>query len=172
MKTILPVVIALALGITLLAGCGNAQSCPKIGDKAPDFTLTSMDGKNVSLSSFAGKPVIINTWDIDCIRCKEEMPYFQDLYSIYFKDRIAFVSIDTGSDNTGSIKDFLVKNGYTFTVCQDYGNKVFKPKLCLPVGNPCTIFIDTKGIIKNVKIGNYTDKSQLESEIKKFIDQL
>jgi hypothetical protein len=33
-----------------------------VGRKAPDFTLTSLDGKKVSLSGFRGKPVLLNFW--------------------------------------------------------------------------------------------------------------
>ncbi|MCX6004853.1 MAG: TlpA disulfide reductase family protein, partial [Chloroflexi bacterium] len=144
-------------------------ACPKVGDKAPDFTLSSIDGKTISLNSYAGKSIVINTWDLDCPRCREEMPFFQDLYNKYFQNQAVFISINTGSDNTGSIKDYLKQNSYTFGVLQDYGSKVFKSKYCFTGGNPYTVFVDSNGIIKDIKIGSFVTKQDLENKIVSLI---
>jgi peroxiredoxin len=170
MKSVLPIILTVLFAATLLAGCGTpAPACPKIGDRAPDFTLSGIDGKNVSLNNFTGKPVVINTWDVACIRCKEEMPFFQKLYDQYAQDRVIFLSIDTGRDSTSSIKDYLKQNNFTFNVLQDYGNKVFKPKYCFVEGNPCTVFIDADGIIKYIKIGSFATKQELDNTVLSLI---
>jgi peroxiredoxin len=170
MKSFTLLMLATAVIISMLAGCGTTQqACPKIGDKAPDFTLTTLDSKNISLSGFAGKPVVINTWDLDCKACKEEMPFFQELYAEYFQDKVVFISIDTGNDNTASIKDYLKKNNYTFSVSQDYGGKLFKPKYCFLSANPYTVFIDANGIINHIQPGSFATKQELENRIVNLI---
>ena len=166
MRSFMPTLLAIAVIISVLAGCGTPQqACPKIGDKAPDFTLTTLDGKNISLSSFAGKPVVINTWSISCIRCKEEMPYFQDVLVNSSQKNVAFISVNT-MDNTADVKKFLSDNKYTFTVVSDMYRKIVNSTFCFPSsgprsGDPYTIFIDGNGIVKNIVIGGFSNKEEL-----------
>ncbi|MBN1691662.1 MAG: TlpA family protein disulfide reductase [Dehalococcoidia bacterium] len=172
MKFALPVTLTALFCAVLLSGCSApTATCPKIGDKAPDFTLSSIDGREVSLNSYAGKAVIINTWDVDCAHCDEEMPFFQELYDKYTDDQLVFLSIDTGYDSTSSIKEYLKKNNYTFSVLQDYGGKVLKPKYCFTGGNPYTVFIDSNGIIKHIQPGSFPTQKELDNVVQSLIEQ-
>ena len=166
MRFFITTVMAIAIFISVLAGCGTPQqACPKIGDKAPDFTLTGIDSKSVSLSSFAGKPVVINTWSISCIRCKEEMPFFQDVMVNSGQKNVVFISVNT-MDNTADVKKFLSDNKYTFNVVSDMYRKSVNSTFCFPSsgprsGDPYTIFIDSKGLVKNIVIGGFSNKEEL-----------
>jgi len=166
MRFFLPILLAITVIMSVLVGCGTPQqACPKIGDKAPDFTLTTLDGKNIGLSSFAGKPVVINTWSINCIRCKEEMPFFQDVLVNSGQKNVAFISVNT-MDNTADVKKFLSDNKYTFNVVSDMYRKAVNSTFCFPKsgprsGDPYTIFVDSNGIIKNMVIGGFSNKEEL-----------
>ena len=167
MRSFIPALLVIAVVISMFAGCGAPQqACPKIGDKAPDFTLTTLDGKSISLSSFAGKPVVINTWSISCIRCKEEMPFFQDvMVGSGQKNETIFLSVNT-MDNTADVKKFLSDNKYTFNVVSDMYRKAVNSAFCFPSsgprsGDPYTIFIDSKGLVKNIVIGGFSNKEEL-----------
>ena len=166
MRFFITTVMAIAIFISVLAGCGTPQqACPKIGDKAPDFTLTGIDSKSVSLSSFAGKPVVINTWSISCIRCKEEMPFFQDVMVNSGQKNVVFISVNT-MDNTADVKKFLSDNKYTFNVVSDMYRKSVNSTFCFPSsgprsGDPYTIFIDSKGLVKNIVIGGFSNKEEV-----------
>ena len=54
----------------------NWKQCPWSGrgSIAPDFTLKSLDGREVSLSDFRGSVVFLNFWRTDCVPCAAEMP--------------------------------------------------------------------------------------------------
>ncbi|MEW9034144.1 MAG: redoxin domain-containing protein, partial [Planifilum fimeticola] len=52
----------------------------EIGQTAPDFELTTLDGKTVRLSEFRGKGVLINFWASWCKPCRDEMPAIQRVY--------------------------------------------------------------------------------------------
>src|SRR5215472_9797686 len=62
---------------------GGPDSLDPAGKTAPDFTLQTLDGKNVSLSSFRGKGVLLNFWATWCGPCKIEMPWFVELQKEY-----------------------------------------------------------------------------------------
>ena len=170
MKSLIPVIIAMALFILPMAGCGTPQSnCPKIGDKAPDFSFIGMDGKTVNLSDFAGKPVIVNTWNLNCIECKHEMPFFQDVYTQYKAKGLILLSVNTLDGIGTSTKDFLSKNGYTFTVLYDKNQDIYKKFCCPKCADPYTFFIGADGTMKSFKIGSFASKDELMIEVNKIL---
>jgi len=165
MRQTLLAILAIIIALPVMAGCGSTQACPKIGDKAPDLTLPGIDGKNISLSSFSGKPVIINTWSASCIECKREMPYFKDIYNQYSPSGLVFLSVNT-ADSADAVKDFMSKNGYNFTILFDYKYEIYKKFCCPKNADPNTFFIGTDGSIKGIKIGGFTSKAEIDSIIK------
>jgi peroxiredoxin len=170
MKSFLPIILALAIMIIPIAGCGTPQTaCPKIGNKAPEITFIGMDGKNVNLSDYAGKPVILNTWNLSCIECKHEMPFFQEVYSQCKEKGLVLLSINTLDGTGNSTKDFLSKNNYTFTVLYDKNQDIYKRFCCPKNADPYTIFIGTDGTIKGFKIGGFTSKDELMTEVNKIL---
>jgi cytochrome c biogenesis protein CcmG, thiol:disulfide interchange protein DsbE len=62
-------------------------------DKAPNFTLEDIDGNTVSLSDFAGKTVVVNSWATWCPFCVDEIPDFVSLQK-EFGDEIVVIAID------------------------------------------------------------------------------
>jgi peroxiredoxin len=69
--------------------------------KAPDFELTGIDGKPVTLSRFKGKVVLLDFWATWCPPCREEIPGFVELQKRYGKQGLAVVglSLDRGGRN-------------------------------------------------------------------------
>jgi thiol-disulfide isomerase/thioredoxin len=83
-------------------------------DPAPAFTLTSLDGKEVSLSDFGGEWVIVNFWATWCPPCVSEMPYLQTL-----ADRGLNVLGINMVETPDVVKPFLLKYGISFPVLMD-----------------------------------------------------
>jgi peroxiredoxin Q/BCP len=54
--------LALGIGLVLVVGSGTAKAEPKVGDKAPPFTLQGSDGKTYSLEDFKGKSAVVIAW--------------------------------------------------------------------------------------------------------------
>ena len=102
-----------------------AETLKKAGFDVParevmseDFTLESLDGRKVSLSSFKGKVVLLSFWATWCGPCKEEMPGMQALYEKLRGRGFEVVAVDMMEDKA-TVAKFVKTSGYTFPVLLD-----------------------------------------------------
>ena len=86
------------------------------GRRAPDFELTSLDGKRVKLSDFRGKAVLLNFWATWCSPCKVEMPWFVDLQKKYGNDGLVVVGVAMDDTDTPKIAEFASEMGVNYPV--------------------------------------------------------
>jgi peroxiredoxin len=135
-----------------------------MGKSAPDFTLQDIDGKNVTLSDFRGKTVIVNFWATWCGPCQFETPFFQALHNEQASKGVVILAIDIKESLT-TVKNSANSKGMTFPILLDTDAKVAE-KYCLPSVLPITLFVNTEGIIKARKIGAFSSKTELESMLK------
>lgn len=94
----------------------NAATTP-----APDFTMTTSEGKTLHLSDFKGRPVLLNFWASWCGPCASEMPAIQAAYEQY-GDQIQFVAVNMtgmGGETETSALSLIQQNNYTFPVYFD-----------------------------------------------------
>jgi peroxiredoxin len=84
----------------------------------PDFTLTGLDGKKVSLKDFRGKVVFLNFWATWCVPCREEMPAMQRLYN-EFKDKNFVVLAVNVKDRRQDALNFLKELKITYPIAFD-----------------------------------------------------
>ena len=91
---------------------------------APDFTVYDIEGNEVKLSDYRGRPIVLNFWARDCIYCTREMPDFEAAYKKY-GDRVVFLMVCfTGFSGKGIDyeQEYITDNGYTFPVYFDTKN--------------------------------------------------
>ena len=83
--------------------------------EAPPFSLRSLDGKQVSLSEFKGKPVLITFWATWCDTCKEEMPLL-DKFSAGKRDQLAFLLIVIDGERKKAAQKIVTEKKITLPV--------------------------------------------------------
>ena len=112
---------------------------------APDFVMTDINGTQVYLSDFIGKPIVLNFWASWCGPCKMEMPDFNEKYAELGEDiHFLIVNMTDGSRETVDVaKEFIEKQGYTFPV---YFDTEMDAAITYGVTSlPTTYFIDAEG---------------------------
>ncbi|WP_343051098.1 redoxin domain-containing protein [Paraliobacillus salinarum] len=121
-----------------------------VGNTAPDFTLETLSGDQVSLSDYRGKKVMLNFWATWCPPCRAEMPAMQNFYTDNDVEVLAvnLISTETAKQD---VVDFVDSFGLTFSILLDEGNQVALAYGIRPI--PTTYMIDTNGVIQKKSFG-------------------
>jgi len=127
---------------------------PAIGHPAPDFTLPTLAGGQVTLSDLAGQPVVLNFWASWCGPCRAEMPELQRLHDRLGEAGMAVLGVNQG-ESPDTAAAFLEKLGLSFPVALDQRTGVSQQYLVNSL--PTTFFIDREGVIRSTFIGPMSD---------------
>jgi peroxiredoxin len=132
-------------------------------NEALDFTLPTLTGANITLSELKGTPVVLNFWSTCCPYCRQQLPYFDDVAQ-QSEGVIKVIAINI-YDSASEIQDFFGDYKPTMTIALDSNREVFTD-YSLAYNNargsiPFTLFIDSEGIVKYVKIGAFASEAEL-----------
>ena len=140
---------------------GNAE-VPLVGRPAPDFTLTTWDGKSIQLSALKGKVVVLNFWASWCGPCNEEEPILEHTWQQYQADGVMVIGVDY-QDQQGAAQQFLQQHSITYPTAPDASGAVSQ---AYGVDNiPVTIFIDRSGVVQRGILGQFKSEQQLDADL-------
>ncbi|MFP3510171.1 redoxin domain-containing protein [Peribacillus sp. SIMBA_075] len=155
-KIIASVVLLSLITIAIVQAMDNEPRGVKIGAKAPDFTLKTLDGKQVELSDYKGKKVMLNFWATWCPPCKKEMPDMEK-YTQQAGDDVVILAVNIDPEN--DVQGFVEDNGISFTIPLDSQSAKEAVNDRYKISSiPTTYFIDKEGIIRNKVISAMTLK--------------
>ncbi len=136
------------------------------GQAAPEFELTSLDGKRVKLSDFRGKAVLLNFWATWCEPCKVEMPWFVELQKKYGNDGLVVLGVAMDDTETSKIAQFASEMGVNYPVLlgtdqvsEDYGNVQYLPT---------SFYIDREGKLVGKGTG-LLGRDEIEQNVQKAL---
>jgi thiol-disulfide isomerase/thioredoxin len=118
-------IVAVLLCPLLLSGCSSdAPKAPDsgpvaVGQPAPDFTLTDLQGRSTTLSQLRGKVVIVNFWASWCPPCRAEMPSMEQLHRELSGQGLVMLAINIEQDGRRTVPQFLAANPHSFPVLLD-----------------------------------------------------
>ena len=138
-----------------------------IGNVAPDFELPTLDGKNLKLSDFRGKAVLLNFWATYCGPCKIEMPWFVELQKEYGPQGFQIVGVANDDASTEDIAKFAKEMGinYPILIGKDSVSDSYNISVL-----PTTFFLDRDGKLIAREFG-LQSRSVFVDHIKKAMSQ-
>jgi len=135
--------------VVFVAGTGYLTFRTHDGQPLPDLAFTSVEGKEVQLASFVGKPTVVNLWATWCPPCVREMPVFQTAQAE--RPDVHFVFLNQG-EAAHVVRRWLHQQALTLgNVLIDeprQASAVFKQQ-----GYPTTLFFDARGRLVSRRIG-------------------
>jgi cytochrome c biogenesis protein CcmG/thiol:disulfide interchange protein DsbE len=128
---------------------------------APDFTLTDLSGRTVSLSQFRGKVLLLDFWAVECAGCKVEIPWYIAFDKTYRDKGLALIGIDMYGESPDVVKTFMEREHMNYPVA--IGNDALGERFHVEA-MPLTLLIDRTGRIALSHAG-IVDKTQFEKDI-------
>lgn len=131
-----------------------------------DFTMKDLDGKEVSLTSFKGKVILLNFWATWCGPCKAEIPGFVELQSTYRNDLVVVgYSVD---DTAPQARTFANQFKMNYPILLGEGREDVQDAFGPIWGIPASFIISREGKVCKKHLG-IAPKAVFEKEIKALL---
>lgn len=120
------------------------------GKLAPDFEITTTDGRRIRLSDLRGRPVVVNFHALWCTSCLVELPELKAIQEARGLDTFAVLAVNTGETKARALEfvDFL-EAPFTFGLDTNLAvSDAYRVR-----GLPASVFIDAEGVVRVVYAG-------------------
>jgi peroxiredoxin len=137
--------------------------------QAPDFKLTDINGKTISLSDYKGKVLFLNFWATWCPPCRAEIPDFVEAYGQEKAKGLEILGVSLDTKGKDVVAAFVEKYKINYPIVLETRKTIEQLIADYEPGQfiPTTIVIDKHGRIRNKKVG------QMDKEtILKYFQQL
>jgi len=154
------ITITLFLSLLSLWGC-QKEPAVKIGDVAPDFTLPTLNGQNITLSHFKGKDIFLLFWTQGCVFCQtRNIVIVNDIYLKGQHTGLVVFTINI-AESKGEVSEFIRQKGLIYPVLMDRDASVSRKKFDVYVV-PTLFIIGKDGVIKEKVYGYLTEQALLD----------
>jgi cytochrome c biogenesis protein CcmG/thiol:disulfide interchange protein DsbE len=147
------------LGFALIR---SQQGPINVGDRIPDFSLTTFEGQTYHTADLRGQVILINFWASWCVPCEEEAAELEQAHR-EFRDRgVVFLGVNY-VDTEPEALAYLDRFGITYANGPDLGTEIsqsFRMR-----GVPETYVVDSRGVLVSRKIGPYSSLEEIEAVI-------
>lgn len=151
---------AIALFTLLLIGMvGFLWLSPGGGARqAPMVSMTTLDGKTVSISDYQGRPILVTFWATTCPGCIKEMPHLVELYEEFGPRGFEVLGIAMAYDEPSHVRETVTRRSLPYTIIHDTEGRAAKAFGDVRL-TPTSFLISPDGRIVQEKLGelNMTD---------------
>jgi cytochrome c biogenesis protein CcmG/thiol:disulfide interchange protein DsbE len=156
------------LGLLAVGLLRNQEGPVTVGERAPDFTLTTFDGEQIRLDDLDGKVVVLNFWASWCKPCEEEAAELEAAWRYYQPGGdVIFLGVDYVDTETEA-SAYLEKFDVTYPNGPDLRTQISQAYRIR--GVPETYIIGKEGRLANFKISPFTSLAEIKSMIDPLLD--
>ena len=158
------VVLAFALLVVFMALIGwglkrSMRGAIVVGDRVPEFSMTTFDGQTIKTSDFAGKVIVVNFWASWCKPCEQEARELEQAYQYYKKSGdVVFLGLAYVDTEPNSLA-YLERFGVTYPNGPDLATQV--SQMFRVRGVPETFIIDRQGKLAYFKAGPFLSLDEI-----------
>jgi cytochrome c biogenesis protein CcmG, thiol:disulfide interchange protein DsbE len=158
------------LGLLFLGLLRSQRGQMKVGEAAPDFTLTTFDGQNTyRLSELRGKIIVLNFWASWCQPCEQEAADLEAAWRHYQPDgEVIFLGV-AWTDTDKKSAEYLSKFNITYPNGPDLGTRMAQAYRI--TGVPETFVIDREGKLAGVKFSPFTSIQDIKQAIDPVVEK-
>jgi len=165
MRLILLVLMVGIISFTIYSNLTKEKnSVLQVGDEAPDFVLTDMNGEKHQLSDYRGQGVFLNFWGTWCKPCEREFPLMDQQYQEVKDEGLQILAVNIGESDF-AVQKFVDRKGLTFPVLIDNNKSVMETYNINPL--PTTFLVNPEGKIEKIITGEMS-----EEKIKEYMSQI
>lgn len=156
MRTSILLVMAGAIVFTIYNSfTGEKNELLQVGDEAPDFTLTDLNGKSHQLSDYQGQGVFVNFWGTWCKPCEKEFPLMEKQYQVYKDQGVQILAVNIAQSDY-EVRQFAEQRDLTFPIVIDKTKSVMEAYNIRPL--PTTLLVNPEGKITKIITGEMSEK--------------
>lgn len=165
MRTAILLVLAGAIGFTLYNNATKEnREVLQVGDPAPDFKLTDLNGKEHQLSDYKGQGVFVNFWGTWCKPCEKEFPLMERQYQVYKDQGVQILAVNIAQSDF-EVKQYAEQRDLTFPIVIDKNKSVMEAYNIIPL--PTTLLVNAEGNIEKIITGEMS-----EEDIQSYMEQI
>lgn len=154
-------------GFTSVAVSGDARGeRPTVGNPAPDFVATTVDGETVRLSDFTGRPVWLTFGASWCQPCRAENPDIQAMSEKYTSSGLVVLAVFI-SEDAATVREYADRVGLTYELIADPDTRLAAQYRIMGIASH--YFIDSEGVLRLVRVGSL-DTAGMESALGEILE--
>ncbi|MGH2560604.1 MAG: TlpA family protein disulfide reductase [Thermomicrobiales bacterium] len=154
-------IVAAVVAIGIYQRGGDDESDPvsrRLGEPAPDVTLTLFDGSTLRFADLQGNVVVLNFWAEWCEPCKVEAPILQAFSEQTANEDVVVIGVDIKADQAENARAFIADHNLTYPNARDDGgtNPTRGPielAFGIPPAYPTTVFLSPDGAVASTHLG-------------------
>lgn len=128
----------------------------RVGARAPEISLQTLDGGTVRLSDLLGRPVVVSYWTTWCVPCKQELPILEKLSREFASQGLVVLTVNAlNQDDLATVQAMAQELGMTFPVLLDAEDAFASAYNAMFF--PSTYYIGPDGVIREIKLGDSTE---------------
>jgi cytochrome c biogenesis protein CcmG/thiol:disulfide interchange protein DsbE len=162
-----PLIFTVCLGLAfLLSQCAKEEKGPSL---APEFSLKTLTGEEMSLAKNKGKILLIDFWATWCGPCREAIPHLVHLHKTYRGQGLEVVGLSMDKGDPKTVDHFVesLDIPYPIAIAPEEIARAYGVN-----GLPTTVLIDKEGQIREKIVGfNTAIAKKIESRVVELISE-